>query len=160
MNFIWCWTHLSYTYVQILSYVQMLLWCCFAAPNPSQSCERNVVMHSTSNLWLWYVLQSILVGPINNLKPICVIDRPMLWKHCYHFVCFPVGIWSPSVTCLDLHKDICGLCCSALSSHLKLKLHFMSDQFPLNARYLFTVHANVSNLSQINVRFVTDIWYV
>ena len=27
MHFIWCWTHLSYTYVQLISEVQMLLWC-------------------------------------------------------------------------------------------------------------------------------------
>ena len=85
---------------------------CDAVQYLSQSGECNVVVnstHSTSNVpWLWYVLQSSLslVGPRNHLKPVCAIDRPMLWKHCYHFVCFPVVVWSPSVTCLALHKII------------------------------------------------------
>ena len=35
---------------------------------------------------------------------------------------------------------------------------FIFNQFPLNARYLFIVRTNVSNLSQIAVRFVKDRW--
>jgi len=30
IHFIWSWTHLSHTYVQLISYVQMQLQCCFA----------------------------------------------------------------------------------------------------------------------------------
>ena len=37
MHFIWHWTHLSYTYVQLISEVHMLLQCCFAVQYPSQS---------------------------------------------------------------------------------------------------------------------------
>ena len=60
--FIWCWTHFSYTNVQLISEVQMLLQCCFAVQYPSQSGERNIEVNSTqstSNIpWLWYVLLS------------------------------------------------------------------------------------------------------
>ena len=43
IHFIWSWTHLSYTYVQLIYYVQMLLRCCFAVQYPSQSNESHVV---------------------------------------------------------------------------------------------------------------------
>jgi len=46
--------------------------------------------------------------------------------------------------------------CSALSPKLILKLLLFFYRFPLNARSLFIVRANVSNLSQIDVRFVMD----
>ena len=101
--FIWRWTHVSYTYVQLISEVQMLLQCCFAVQNPSQSCERNIVVNSTqstSNIpWLWYVFQPCLssAGPRKLLKTGCATDRLMLWKHCYHSVfsssCFSVHRW-------------------------------------------------------------------
>jgi len=35
MHFIWLWTHLLYTFAQLISYVQMLLWCCFPVQYPS-----------------------------------------------------------------------------------------------------------------------------
>ena len=61
MHFIWHWTHLSYTYVQLISEVQMLLQCCFAVQYPSQPCERKVVVNSTHLKsiypWLGYVFQ-------------------------------------------------------------------------------------------------------
>ena len=108
MNFIWCWTHLSYTYVQIISYVQMLLWCCFAVQYLLQTVEDHVIQHIRRQTFRDNVMSYSLslVRPRNHLKPVCATDRPRLWKHCYHSVCFPVVVWSPSVTCLALHKDI------------------------------------------------------
>ena len=53
MRLIWRWIHLSYTYVQLISEVQMLLQCCFGVQYPSQSVEHHAVVnltHSTSNL--------------------------------------------------------------------------------------------------------------
>ena len=56
MHFIWHWTHLSYTYVPLISEVLLLLWCCFAVQYHSQSVEHHAVVNSTSNFpWLWYV---------------------------------------------------------------------------------------------------------
>ena len=58
LHFIWRWTHLSYTYVQIISDATAML---FRSAIPSQYVEHLAVVnstHSTSNfLWLWYVLQ-------------------------------------------------------------------------------------------------------
>ena len=79
--------------------------------------------HSMSNfLWLRYVFQSLfsIVGQRILLKIVCAIDRLKLWKHCFHFVSFPVVVWSQRVSCLALHKnDVC-----ALSSNLILKPFF------------------------------------
>ena len=43
MHFIWRWTHFSYTYVQLISEVQMLLRCCLAVQYPSQFGEHHIV---------------------------------------------------------------------------------------------------------------------
>ena len=101
-HFIWCWTHLSYTYVQLISEVQMLLQGCFKVQYPSQSGEHHVIAnstHSTSNFpWLRYVFQPCLSSAApRTLLNACAIDRLMLWKHCYHSVfsssCFSVHRW-------------------------------------------------------------------
>ena len=109
MPFIWCWTHLSYTYVQFISEVLMLLWCCFTVQYPSQSVKHDAVVnstHSKSNFpWLRYVSSNLLAYWDWRIfwTP---SDRLRLWKHWYHSVSFPVVVWSPSVTCQALHKEI------------------------------------------------------
>ena len=110
IHFVYMWTHLSYTYVNMCS--------CYWDPfsqcnhNPSQSDKHHLVVNSTcstSNFpWLQYVFQSFfsLVGPRNLLKmSVPSIDTG---KHCYHT--FLVFVWSPSVTYLALHKHLymCG----------------------------------------------------
>ena len=52
MHFIWSWTHLSNTYVQLIAYVQMLLWCSFTVQYPSQ-CNTT---HSAIPLTVQYPL--------------------------------------------------------------------------------------------------------
>ena len=125
------WTHLLYTSAQLISYVQMLLWCCFPVQYLSRSCESKVVVnstHSTSNPpWLRYVFQSFfsIVGQRNLLKTICAIDRLKLWKHCFHFVSFPVVVWSQWVACLALHKnDACALLHCIFKLHIETVFYF------------------------------------
>ena len=97
-------------------------------------------------------------GLRNLLNTVCAIDRPRLWKHCYHSCVFLVVV--VSIGDLPSSAHIClFVLCSDLSPKLILKPLFNSDQLPLNARCLFIVRANVSNLSQIYVRFVADRWH-
>ena len=86
-----------------------------------------------------------IVGPRNHLKTVCAIHRLRVCKHCYHSMYFPVVVWSPSVTCLALHKTYVG-------DLLRLypKTHIVTTFL-----CLFIVRANISNL--IDVRLVTDI---
>ena len=100
-----------------------------------------------------------LSGPRNVLKIVCAIDRLRIWKHCLTTMCLSssclvsISEWpSPTQSCLFVR-------CSALSPKLIFKPLFNSDQFQLNARCLFIVRANVSNLSKIYVRFVADIFH-
>ena len=48
-------------------------------------------------------------------KTVCAIDRLRLRKHCIHSVSFQVVIWSPSVPCIAVHKQLCK--CTALPYH-------------------------------------------
>ena len=100
------------------------------------------------------------MGWRNPLKTVCAIDRLKLWKHCYHYVSFPEVVWSPSVTCLALHKDVC-MCTAPLYLQTSYwnRLFYIFDKLSLDARCLFNFHANVSNLSQIDIRFITNRWY-
>ena len=52
MHFLWRWTHLSNTNVQLIAYVQMLLWCSFTVQYPSQ-CNTT---HSAIPLTVQYPL--------------------------------------------------------------------------------------------------------
>jgi len=97
-----------------------------------------------------------LSGPRNVLKIVCAIDRLRIWKHCLTTMCLSssclvsISEWpSPTQSCFFVR-------CSALSPKLIFKPLFNSDQFQLNARCLFIVRANVSNLSKICVIFVAD----
>ena len=66
MYFICLWTQLSY--------VKLLLWCCFAVQYPSQSGEHHVVVNSTHSMsnfpWLQYVFHSFL----------CLVSRGIFWN--------------------------------------------------------------------------------
>ena len=57
IHFMWHWTHLSYTYVQLISYVQ------------------NITQSSSNFPWLWYVFQQCLslVGLRKPLNTVCAI---------------------------------------------------------------------------------------
>ena len=97
------------------------------------------------------------MGPRILLKNVCAIGRLRLWNYWYHSVCFPVVVWSPLMTCLALHKKyVCALLSLIHKTHIKTAFYF--DQFPLNTRCLFIVCSNVSNLSQIDFRFLTYRW--
>ena len=78
---------------------------------------------------------------LETLIPLCVFS-----SSCLFFICD-----LPSST-----QTIMYVSCSALSPKLKLKPLFIFNKSPLNTRCLFIVRANVSNLSQIDVRFVMD----
>ena len=134
MYFICLWTQLSY--------VKLLLWCCFAVQYPSQSvwapCFRNF---DTFDVKLYVIITVCLPvffelsGPRNLLKTVCAIDR--LRKHCYHSVSFPVVVWSPWVTCLSLHKHLrIHVRCSALSPKLILKPLFIFLSFSVKHKVL------------------------
>ena len=66
-----------------------------------------------------------LSGLRNLVKTVCAIDRLRLWKHCYHYVCLLVVVWSQSVTCLTLHKHVCTLLRLILKSHIKTTFLFL-----------------------------------
>ena len=129
-------------------------------------CYRNAVSQCNSEFNTFNVKLSVITicppvifelsVPRNLLKTFCAIHRLRLWKHCYHSVSFRVVVCSSSVTCLTLDKDVMYVRCSTSSPKLKLKPLFILDKYMLNPRCLFMVHANVSNLSQIDVRFVAD----
>ena len=110
--------------------------------------------------WLRYVFQSFLslVGWGIFLKPsVPSIDygsgNTDTWLCVFSSSLVSISdLPNPSQTCMYVR-------CSALSPKLILKPLFIFDYFPLNARCLFIVRASISNLSQIDVRFVTDRWH-
>ena len=48
-----------------------------------------------------------LSWPRNLRGKTIVIDRLRFWKHCLPLGVFLVVVWSPAMTCLSLHKDVC-----------------------------------------------------
>ena len=95
LHFIWRWTHLSYTYVQIISDATAMLFhsviplTVWRAPCCSEFNTFNVNL-SVITVCLPVVFE--LSWLRNLLKTVCAIDRLRLWKHCYHSVSFPVVI--------------------------------------------------------------------
>ena len=75
-----------------------------------------------------------IVGPRNLLK---TVDRLRLCKYCYHLVYFPVIVWSPSVTCLALHKTyVCRLL------HLIPKTHIVTIFWSISVKRQLLVYCS------------------
>jgi len=53
MYFILSWIHLSTTFPQLISYVQMLLRCCLAGQYPSKSGEHNIAVNNVDAKFPW-----------------------------------------------------------------------------------------------------------
>jgi len=96
LHFIWHWTHLSYTYVQIISDATAMLL--FHSAIPLTVCrapccsEFNTFNVNLSVITVCLPVVFELSWPRNLLKIVCAIDRLMPLKHCYHYVSFPVVI--------------------------------------------------------------------